>query len=74
MPFGAHGEASQPMRAAARKALIDLWCRDGFRVPSRHNRLVLTLVELAGRPSRDSAAAGACFSFLSARCNRLDLT
>jgi hypothetical protein len=59
MPFGAHGEASQPMRAAARKALIDLWCRDGFRVPSRHNRLVLTLVELAGLPDEIRKRLGA---------------
>jgi hypothetical protein len=36
------------MREAAREALIDLWCQDGFKVPARHNRLVCTLVELAG--------------------------
>ena len=28
------------MREAAREALIDLWCQDGFKVPARHNRLV----------------------------------
>jgi hypothetical protein len=36
------------MREVAREALIDLWCRDGFKVPVHHNRLVCTLVELAG--------------------------
>jgi hypothetical protein len=35
------------MRTAAREALIELWCRDGFKVPSRRNRPALMSVKLA---------------------------
>lgn len=38
------------MREAAREALIDLWAREGFKVPARQNLTFRMLWELAELP------------------------
>jgi hypothetical protein len=39
---------SGALRASALAALLDLWAREGFQVPTRQNATFLTLWELAG--------------------------